>query len=92
MKGQQLLALHTVPALEEGKRHFEKAIELDPGFAVAKIGLANAYHLLYEYASWPEAESLDPAMNLLNEALEQSPDLGEAYMVRGEIYRHRDDL
>ena len=92
MKGQQLLALRTVPSLEAGKTHFERAIELDPGFAQAITGLANAYHLLYEYADWSEAESLEPAMELLNQALELSPDLGEAYMVRGEIYRHRNDL
>jgi TolB-like protein/Tfp pilus assembly protein PilF len=92
MKGQQLLALRTVPALEEGKSHFERAIELDPGFAAAKVGLANAYHLLFEYAGWPEADSLEPAMLLLGEALELSPDLGEAFMVRGEIHRHHDDL
>ncbi|HEY5775013.1 MAG TPA: hypothetical protein VIS57_02905 [Xanthomonadales bacterium] len=92
MKGQQLLALRVVPALEEGKSHFERAIELDPGFAAAKVGLANAYHLLFEYAGWPEADSLEPAMVLLGEALESSPDLGEAFMVRGEIHRHHDDL
>lgn len=92
MKGQQLLALRTVPAIEEGKLHFEQAIELDPKFAVALTGLANAYHLLYEYASWSETESLDLAMGLLDQALELSPDLGEAFMVRGEIYRHRDEL
>ena len=92
MKGQQFLALRTVTGIETGKQHFEKAIELDPGFAEAKTGLANAYHLLFEYAGWPEDESLDVAMDLLNEALELSPELGEAFMVRGELYRHRDDL
>ncbi|MDH3903112.1 MAG: hypothetical protein OES90_07805, partial [Xanthomonadales bacterium] len=92
MKGQQLLALRTVTALEQGKSHFERAIELDPEFAVAITGLANAYHLLYEYAGWTEAEALDPAMALLDQALELSPDLGEAFMVRGEIYRHKEDL
>jgi TolB-like protein len=92
MKGQQLLSLRVVSALQEGKIHFERALELDPGFAAAKVGLANAYHLLYEYAGWPEAESLEPAMVLLEEALELSPDLGEAFMVRGEIHRHHDEL
>jgi TolB-like protein/Tfp pilus assembly protein PilF len=92
MKGQQLLALRVVSALEESKIHFERAIELDPGFAAAIVGLANAYHLLYEYAGWPEAESLEPAMVLLEEAIELSPDLGEAFMVRGEIHRHHDEL
>jgi len=92
MKGQQMLALRTVPAIEEGKIHFERALALDPGFSMAKTGLANAYHLLYEYADWPEDKSLDIAMVLLEQALESSPDLGEAYMVRGEIYRHKKDL
>jgi len=92
MKGQQLLALRTVAAIEEGKTHFERAIELDAGFSKASVGLANAYHLLFEYAGTPEAESLVPAMDLLNRALEISPDLGEAYMVRGEIYRHEQEL
>jgi len=92
MKGQQLLALRTVTSIEGGKLHFERAIELDPVFAEAMIGLANAYHLLYEYAGWQQADSLDKAMDLLSRALELSPDLGEAYMVRGEIYRHKKDL
>lgn len=92
MKGQQLLALRVVYAMEEAKSHFGRALELDPGFAAAKVGLANAYHLLYEYAGWPEAESLEPAMVLLEEALELSPDLGEAFMVRGEIHRHHREL
>ncbi len=92
MKGQQLLALRTVAGIEEGKLHFERAIELDPGFAEAITGLANAYHLLFEYAGWQQANSLDLATNLLSQALELSPDLGEAHMVRGEIYRHMDDL
>jgi TolB-like protein len=92
MKGQQLLALRVVSAMEEGKGHFERALELDPNFAAAKVGLANSYHLLYEYAGWPEAESLEPAMILLEEALELSPNLGEAFMVRGEIHRHHRKL
>ena len=92
MKGQQLLALRTVPGMEEAKQHFERAIAMDPGFAEAQVGLANAYHLLYEYAGWDEEASLDPAMTLLEQALAISPNLGEAYMVRGEIHRHRHEF
>ena len=40
MKGQQFLALRTVTGIETGKQHFEKAIELDPGFAEAHYNLA----------------------------------------------------
>ncbi len=92
MKGQQVLAGRTVAGINEAKAHFERAIELDPQFAQAFVGLANADHLLFEYAGLPEEETLDPAMELLSQALERSPELGEAYMVRGEIHRHRKDF
>jgi TolB-like protein len=91
MRGQQLLALRQVEAMEEGKAHFEQALELDPQFAQAMVGLANAHHLLNEYASVPEAESIIPAMGWLGRALDIDPHLGEAYMVRGELYRHLED-
>jgi TolB-like protein/Flp pilus assembly protein TadD len=92
MKGQQELAARTVAQIQEAKGHFERALELDPGFAQARAALANAYHLLFEYAGLAPEESLDPAMALLEEALQQAPNLGEAYLVRAEIYRHRDEF
>jgi TolB-like protein len=92
MKGQQLLALRTGAAIEEAKSHFERAIELDENFSAAVVGLANTYHLLFEYAGWSKSESLDRAYELVERALEISPNLGEALMVRGELHRHRDEL
>jgi TolB-like protein/Tfp pilus assembly protein PilF len=92
MKGQQLLALRTATSIEQAKKHFENAVELDGQLSLAIVGLANAYHLLFEYAGWSERESLDVAMDLVSKALAQSPDLGEAYMVLGELDRHSNDL
>ena len=91
MRGQQLLATRTVKDMEQGKRHFERALNLDPEFALAMAGLANAYHLLYEYADVPEEESVIPAMGWLGRALDIDPTLGDAYMVRGELYRHQEN-
>jgi TolB-like protein len=92
MRGQQLLALRTSTSIEQGKQHFQHAVSLDPGFSQAIAGLANAYHLMHEYVGVPEEDSLDPAMTLANEALAVSPNLGEAYMVRGELYRHANEV
>jgi TolB-like protein len=92
MKGQQLLDQRTAASIEEARPHFERAIALDPGFAQAIVGLANTHHLLMEYAAWPEEESLATAMELLDQALGLNPDMGEAYMVRGELNRHRSDF
>jgi TolB-like protein len=88
MRGQQLLALRTVDGIEEGRTHFERALEYDPEFGQARVGLANALHLSHEYVGVPREDSLDPAMELVNLAIEKSPELGEAYIVRGELYRH----
>jgi tetratricopeptide (TPR) repeat protein len=88
MRGQQLLAMRNVEEMREGKARFEHALTLDPEFAPAMVGLANAYHLLYEYTEDTEEETVTPAMALLEKALVIDPELGEAYMVRGELNRH----
>ena len=88
MRGQQALVARTVPGIEKGRRHFERALELDPNYLDAVLGLANSLHLLNEYGGWPEATSLDPAMVLVNDVLDRDPGNGDAYMVRGELYRH----
>jgi TolB-like protein/Tfp pilus assembly protein PilF len=92
MKGQQVLAARTVAGINEAMGHFKAASEMDPGFAQALVGQANALHLLYEYAGLPEEETFGPAMELLEQALALAPDLGEAYLVRAEILRHKDQL
>ena len=41
--GRQRLARETAAALVEAVDYFEQAIELDPGFALAYVGLADSY-------------------------------------------------
>ena len=65
-------------------QYYEKAIELDPQFAEAWAGLANAW---YNLAAWgwykPYSEGVQKAWEYCNKALEIDPDCAEAHAVKG---------
>lgn len=87
--GKQLLPQRTVAAITKGKDHFERAVALDDQFAEAIVGLANAKHLMFEYAGWSFEDAINAADLLVDKALELKPNLGEAYAVQGELRRHQ---
>ncbi len=58
---------------------FQDAIELDPSFARAYVGLAGAYARLASEGYVPRSESDGPANAALAKALEISPNLPEAH-------------
>lgn len=49
--GKQLLEARNVPSLLAATEYFKKVIQLDPSFALAHSGLADAYMLLPEYSA-----------------------------------------
>ncbi|HKQ56769.1 MAG TPA: protein kinase [Candidatus Eisenbacteria bacterium] len=59
--------------------YFQVAIEKDPGFALAYVGLADVYNLQGFYTSYPPAETYPKARALALKALELDPTLGEAH-------------
>jgi adenylate cyclase len=66
------------PAMEE----FSRAIEIDPGFALAYAGLADTAHMSYMWYEKNEA-NLKRADEASRKALELDPDLAEAHSARG---------
>jgi TolB-like protein/Tfp pilus assembly protein PilF len=48
--GKQMLELRTLESLTAAVEHFESVVEIDPDFALAWSGLADAYMLLPEYS------------------------------------------
>jgi TolB-like protein/Tfp pilus assembly protein PilF len=67
--------------------YFEKAINLDPGFALAYTGLADAYTALNGLGAAPSKEVMPKAKAAVERALDLNPALSEAYTARGMI-RH----
>ncbi|MBC7874698.1 MAG: tetratricopeptide repeat protein [Ferruginibacter sp.] len=66
--------------LKSAIRHFEKALEKDPDYALAWAGLADTYSLMGEYTSIPRSVFLPRQMEAVKRALELDDQLGEAHI------------
>jgi serine/threonine protein kinase/Tfp pilus assembly protein PilF len=84
LHGKNLTTQRDAEADQKAIGYFEQAIRLDPGFARAYAGLANAYHSLGTHTRANRVEN-EKAKETLRKALELDNNLGEAYAVRGVI-------
>ncbi len=89
--GTQRMAHRTVQALSEAVEYFQKAIDLDPDFALAYVGLGDSYRLGVLRSGVPFYQVLDMGDPLIEstiaKALELDDQLGEAYASLGAINR-----
>lgn len=83
--GRYALARSTEPSLVLGIGYFEKAIERDPQFALAHVGLADCYMILGVFGMRPPAETLPRARDAVLKALQIEPRLAGAYGTLGHI-------
>ncbi len=66
--------------LKSAIKHYKKAIEKDPDYALAWAGLADAYSLLGEVTNISRRELYPKIMDAVNMALELDFNLGEAHI------------
>jgi len=71
--------------LKQAVECFSRALALDPNYALAHAGLADAYTLLTEYGMVPPNVILPKVRAAIQRALELAPDLAEAHCVSGEL-------
>jgi TolB-like protein/Tfp pilus assembly protein PilF len=90
-RGKQRMAKRTSAALAESVDDFNRAIELDPGFALAYVGLADSYLLQIDYSGLPQDEMLARAQAATDRALASDDRLAEAYTSLGLIEQKRND-
>ena len=83
LRGRQLMAPRAVDELEEATREFQKAVEIDPQFALAWVAVADSHGLLGTYGSVLYGTYFDLRDRAINKALELDPNLGEAYASLG---------
>jgi DNA-binding winged helix-turn-helix (wHTH) protein/TolB-like protein/Tfp pilus assembly protein PilF len=83
--GRYALARTTEPSLVLAIGYFEKAIERDPQFALAHVGLADCYVALGTFGMRPPAETLPRARDAVLKALQLEPRLAAAYGTLGQI-------
>ena len=67
-------------SLNSAIKHFEKALEKDPDYALAWAGIADTYSLMGEYTNISRRDLLNKQMDAVHKALELDPQLAEAHV------------
>jgi len=83
VRGRDLWSLRTEEGLQQARRLFERALELDGDFALAHVGLADSYMILFEYGYHARDDASRNAREQIDQALAIDPELGEAYTSLG---------
>ena len=82
LRGRQQFHQWRRKSVEHARRMFERAIEIDPGYALAWTGIAACSSFVYTY--WDASVShLERADTASRKALELAPDSAEAHTARG---------
>jgi serine/threonine protein kinase/tetratricopeptide (TPR) repeat protein len=84
LRGRVLANRADRPSMSLACGMYEKAIEIDPGYAPAWASLAAVFSWRYEWFGGGQAE-LERADDASRHALELAPDLGEAHAARGSV-------
>ncbi len=83
LRGKHVMRVRNEENLYKALREFRHATEVDPDFAPAWAGVANAYSLLGNYEYRAETEVLPLASDAVDKALLLNPDLAEGWAAKG---------
>jgi len=87
LRGRYHWNLRTGASLRQAIEYFQKAIDLDPNYALAYSGLADSYSTLEEYTGAPVREMHPLAKAAASRAVELDDSLAEAHASLGLITR-----
>lgn len=79
---RQLMETRNRPSLTEAKALFEKAVELDPEFALAYVHLGTVHYLLNLYGDAEFETSVKLARENLDKGMKLEDNLAEAYAIK----------
>jgi len=89
-EGRKGFSLLGKDSLENARRHFERAIELDNDYAVAYSALGNTYAMRWIHRNDPD--DLTRASGCLERAIELDPELGEPYGILCYVYTRQNKI
>ena len=92
LQGRELLREETKASVRQAIGLFEKAIQLDPSFARAYVGVAECHQSLANSGYEPRDVSLPIAKTSLERAINLDPDLAEAHRSLSEMFYNMDHL
>jgi TolB-like protein/DNA-binding winged helix-turn-helix (wHTH) protein/tetratricopeptide (TPR) repeat protein len=79
LKGRYFWNKRTVEGLRKGISYFNEAVEKDPSYALAYVGLADSYSLLSDYGGLPPKEAYPQAKRAAMRAVELDERVAEAH-------------
>jgi serine/threonine protein kinase/tetratricopeptide (TPR) repeat protein len=79
LKGIYYWEKRTPESLEKSKDYFNQAIQRDPNYAMAYVGLADYYNVVSDYSPIPESESSPRALAAAKKALAIDDTLAEGH-------------
>jgi adenylate cyclase len=86
LQGRHLMDERTQPKLLKSIEYFEQALKIDPKFALAYTGIADAYLFLGNYYFLPASEIIPKAKAAIQMALALDQNLSEVYSSIGFLY------
>ena len=92
LRGRELYREGSEPSLRQALKLFERAVELDPSFARAHVGVAECHQYLATVGYEPPDIMLPAVKASLKLALELDPDLAEAHASLAVLHLNEDDL
>jgi TolB-like protein/DNA-binding winged helix-turn-helix (wHTH) protein/Tfp pilus assembly protein PilF len=85
LRGRYFLARRTAESMNTAVEYFQRAVQRDPQFAQAYVGLAFAYELLGSYEMLPPGKSFPSALKFANKAIDLDDTLSDAYSARATV-------
>jgi len=86
LKGRYYWDKRTPEALNKGRDYFQQAIDKDPNYALAYVGLAEYYAVVGDYAAIPYSEAIPKSRVNAKKALAIDDTLAEAHAVLAGTY------
>jgi TolB-like protein/Tfp pilus assembly protein PilF len=90
--GRERWRKRTTESLADAVRLFRRAIELDPEFARAYVGLGDALRFQVPYSGLPAEDMFPRAEHAIDTALELDDQLGDAYAALGALKSQMGDV
>jgi len=91
LRGRQLMARRNSQDMDQAALEFQRAVELDPEFALAWVGVSETASLQSQYSDLGVVESLERQQMATDRALAIDDHLGEAYLGLANIHEFREE-
>jgi serine/threonine-protein kinase len=86
LKGRHELNTLTEEGIKRSLNYFQQAIQKDPNYALAYVGVASVYNVLANVGQFSSNETMPKAKSALLKALTLDDSLAEAHAWLGEVY------